>query len=113
MNTATLKLGIHISERTVSRLLPRKRRPPSQTWKAFLDNHLNWLVSIDFFTVPTATFRVLFVLVVLAHRRRNVVHFNVNRTSDGGLDCSANPGSMPRRHRATLFDPRPGPDLRR
>src|SRR5271167_2586004 len=45
-----LKLGIHISERTVSRLLPRKRRPPSQTWKAFLDNHLNQLASIDFFT---------------------------------------------------------------
>jgi len=72
-----LKLGIHISERTVSRLLPRKHRPPSQTWKAFLDNHLNHLVSIDFFTVPTATFRGLFVLVVLAHRRRRVVHFNV------------------------------------
>src|SRR5215472_7374202 len=72
-----LKLGIEISERTVSRLLPRKRRPPSQTWKTFLDNHLSDLVSIDFFTVPTATFRVLFVLVVLAHRRRRVVHFNV------------------------------------
>ena len=72
-----LKLGIPISERTVSRLLPRKRRPPSQTWKAFLDNHLNQLVSIDFFTVPTATFRVLFGLVVLAHRRRRLVHFNV------------------------------------
>jgi transposase InsO family protein len=72
-----LKLGIPISERTVSRLLPRKRQPPSQTWKAFLDNHLNQLVSIDFFTVPTSTFRVLFVLVVLAHRRRRVVHFNV------------------------------------
>src|SRR6266568_9429767 len=77
MNTATVRLGIHISERTVSRLLPRKRRPPSSTWKAFLDNHLNQLVSIDFFTVPTATFRVLFVLVVLAHRRRRVIHFNV------------------------------------
>ena len=70
-----LKLGILISERTVSRLLPRNRRPPSQTWKAFLDNHVNELVSIDFFTVPTATLRVLFVLVVLAHRRRSVVHF--------------------------------------
>jgi hypothetical protein len=70
-----LKLGIEISERTVSRLLPRKRRPPSQTWKTFLDNHD--LVSVDFFTVPTATFRIFFVLVVLAHRRRRVVHFNV------------------------------------
>lgn len=72
-----LKLGITISERTVSRILPQKRQPPSQTWKTFLDNHLNQLVSIDFFTVPTATFRVLFVFVVLAHRRRRVVHFNV------------------------------------
>jgi hypothetical protein len=67
-----LKLGIEISERTVSRLLPRTRRP-----KTFLDNHVGELVSIDFFTVPTATFRVLFVLVVLAHRRRRLVHFNV------------------------------------
>jgi hypothetical protein len=55
-----LKLGLDISERTVSRLLPRTRRPPSQTWKTFLDNHVGDLVSVDFFTVPTATFRVLF-----------------------------------------------------
>jgi len=72
-----LKLGLGISERTVFRLLPRKRRPPSQTWKTFLDNHVGDLISVDFFTVPTATFRVLFVLVVLAHRRRHLVHFNV------------------------------------
>src|SRR5215469_10132949 len=67
-----LKLGIEISERTVSRLLPRKRRPPSQNWKTFLDNHVGELVSVDFFTVPTATFRVLVVLVVWAHRRRRM-----------------------------------------
>jgi putative transposase len=72
-----LKLGIVISERTVSRLMPKHRKPPSQTWRAFLNNHLNDLVSIDFFTVPTVTFRVLFVLVVLSHHRRRVVHFNV------------------------------------
>jgi len=72
-----LKLGIEISERTVSRLLPRKRRPPSQSWKTFLDNHVSELVSVDFFTVPTATFRVLFVLVLLAHPRRRLIHFNV------------------------------------
>jgi len=72
-----LKLGIDISERTVSRLMPKPRKPPSQTWRAFLDNHLAELVSIDFFTVPTATFRVLFVLVVLVHHRRRVIHFNV------------------------------------
>ncbi len=72
-----LKLGIDISERTVSRLMPKHRKPPSQTWKAFLNNHLQELVSIDFFTVPTVTFRVLFAFEVLAHHRRRVVHFNV------------------------------------
>ncbi len=72
-----LKLGIDIAERTVSRLMPRQRKPPSQSWRTFLDNHLREVVSIDFFTVPTATFRVLFVLVVLAHDRRKVLHFNV------------------------------------
>ena len=59
-----LKLGIDLSERTVSRLMPKNRNPPSQSWKAFLNNHVRELVSLDFFTVPTVTFRVLFVLVV-------------------------------------------------
>jgi transposase InsO family protein len=72
-----LKLGFEISERSVSRLVPKNRKPPSQTWKTFVENHANRLVSMDFFTVPTATFRVLFVLVVLTHRRRSVAHFNV------------------------------------
>ena len=108
-----LKLGILISERTVSRILPRSRKPPSQTWKAFIDNHVNELVSIDFFTVPTATFRVLFVLLVLAHRRRRVIQFQRDGASDSGLGCSANPGSVPRRHGATILDPRSGPALLR
>jgi hypothetical protein len=72
-----LKLGIEISQRTVGRLMPRRRKPPSQTWRALLDNHVKELVSIDFFTVPTATFRVLFVLLILSHDRRRMVHFNV------------------------------------
>jgi len=72
-----LKLGIEISQRTVGRIMPKRWQPPSQTWRTFLDNHVKDLVSIDFFVVPTATFRVLFVLVVLAHDRRRVVHFNV------------------------------------
>jgi putative transposase len=58
-------LGIEISERTVSRMLRTLRRPPTQTWKTFLHNHLGQLVSIDFFTVPTVTLRVLFVFIVL------------------------------------------------
>jgi hypothetical protein len=72
-----LKLGIDISERTVSQLMPKNKKPPSQTWRTFLDNHFRELVSIDFLTVPTATFRVLYVLVVLAHDRRRIVHFDV------------------------------------
>jgi putative transposase len=70
-------LGIAISERTVSRILRGLRRPPTQTWKTFLHNHLGQLVSIDFFTVPTVTLKVLFVFIVLEHRRREVLHFNV------------------------------------
>jgi len=70
-------LGITISERTVSRILRSVPRPPSQRWKTFLHNHLGQLVSIDFFTVPTVTMKVLFVFIVLEHRRREVLHFNV------------------------------------
>ena len=70
-------LGIAISERTVSRILRGLCRPPTQTWKTFLHNHLNQSVSIDFFTVPTITMKVLFVFIVLEHGRRQVLHFNV------------------------------------
>src|SRR5438094_1591397 len=72
-----MKLGFNVAERTVSRLMPRRRSPPSQTWRTFLDNHVRDLVALDFFTVPTAGLRVLFVLIVLAHHRRPVVHFNL------------------------------------
>ena len=71
------KLGIAVSERTVSRLLRRRRRPSSQTWRTFLTNHVASLVSMDFFTVPTLTGRVLFVLVLLTHHRRRIVHLAV------------------------------------
>ena len=72
-----VKLGIEVAERTVSRLLPKRHTSPSQTWRTFLANHVRDLVPIDFFTVPTACFRVLFALVFLAHQRRRVLLFNV------------------------------------
>jgi transposase InsO family protein len=73
-----LKLGIDICERTVSNLMPPRRpKPASQTWRSFLKNHIPNMVSVDFFTVPTATFQVLFILVILSHTRRSVVHFNL------------------------------------
>jgi putative transposase len=72
-----LKLGFDISQRSVARLMPRRRKPPSQSWKTFLENHFADLASVDFFVVPTVTFRILFVFVVLLQHRRQVVHFNV------------------------------------
>lgn len=72
-----LKLGFTISQRSVARLMSRRRKPPSQSWKTFLTNHVADLVAVDFFVVPTATFRILFVFVVLLHHRRQVVHFSV------------------------------------
>jgi putative transposase len=86
-----LKLGIEISETSVAKYVLRHRKPPSQTWRTFLDNHVRNLgsvlicklghyrnlVSVDFFTVPTIRFQVLYVFLVLAHDRRRVVHFNV------------------------------------
>jgi transposase InsO family protein len=71
------KLGIQVSESTVAKYMLRQRNPPSQTWRTFLTNHIKDLVSADFFVVPTATFRLLFVFVILSHDRRRLVHFAV------------------------------------
>jgi len=72
-----LKLGIDIGETSVSKYMVRSRKPPSQTWRTFLENHVQQLVSIDFFAVPTLRFQVLYVFLVLAHDRRRILHFNV------------------------------------
>ena len=72
-----LKLGIDIGETSVGKYMVRQRKPPSQTWRTFLENHVKTMVSIDFFTVPTIRFQVLYVFLVLAHDRRRIVHFNV------------------------------------
>ena len=72
-----LKLGIDFGETSVSKYLVRSRKPPSRTWRTFLENHLQSLVSVDFFTVPTIRFEVLYVFLVLAHERRRIVHFAV------------------------------------
>jgi transposase InsO family protein len=71
------KLGIEVAKSTVEKYRVRLPKPPSPTWKAFLYNHVKELVSIDFFMVPTLDFKVLFVLIILAHDRRRVVHFHV------------------------------------
>jgi hypothetical protein len=72
-----LKLGMNIGETSVSKYMDRHRKPPSQTWRTFLENHVKNLVSVDFFTVPTLRFQVLYVFLVLAHDRRRILHFGV------------------------------------
>jgi hypothetical protein len=75
-----LKLGMEVAPSTVAKYLRRHRKPPSQTWRTFLSNHVQQMASIDFFTVPNATFRILFVFVVLSHARRRVMHFHERNT---------------------------------
>jgi len=72
-----LKLGYDVCEATVSNYMRRRRKPPSQSWRTFLANHREAIAAIDFFTVPTLTFDVLYVFVVIEHARRRVIHFNV------------------------------------
>lgn len=72
-----LKLGFRVGRSTVSRYMPRRRKPPSQSWRTFLANHMQCAAAVDFFVVPTVTFRLLYVFVVLEHARRRLVHFNV------------------------------------
>jgi transposase InsO family protein len=72
-----LKLGIEISQAAMAKYRPRRRKPPSPTWRAFLRNHIGQLVAVNDFTVPTAACRVRFDFIVLAHDRRRALHFNV------------------------------------
>ena len=73
-----LLLGYDVAESTVAKYVTRRgRRPPSQTWRTFLRNHLRTTAACDFFVVPTATFHLLFCFVILSHDRRRILHFNV------------------------------------
>jgi putative transposase len=71
------KLGITVSQSTVAKYIGHRRPPPSQTWRTFLANHVDQITAADFFVVPTVTYRLLFVLVILAHERRRIVHVAV------------------------------------
>ena len=62
--------------------MARRARPPSQTWRTFLANHRDQVMAADFFLVPTVTYRLLFVLVILAHERRRVVHVAITDRLD-------------------------------
>jgi transposase InsO family protein len=70
-------LGHNVAESTVAKYMVRQPKPPSQNWRTFLANHVGQIAAIDFFTVSTITFRVMYIFLVLQHDRRRVVHFNV------------------------------------
>jgi len=70
-------LGHDVAESTVAKYMGRTGKPPSQTWRTFLENHVPDIAGIDFFVVATVSFRLLYGFVVLRHDRRRVVHFNV------------------------------------
>src|SRR5882762_367063 len=72
-----LKLGIQVAQATVTKYIVRQQKPPSQTWRSFLNNHAKDLVAVDFFVVPTITFQLLFAFVILDHDRRRPIHFAV------------------------------------
>jgi putative transposase len=75
LHSELLKLGLDVGETSVSKYRIRHRKPPSQTWRTFLENHVTSMVSVDFFTVPTIRFQILYVFLVLAHDRRRLLHF--------------------------------------
>ena len=74
-----LKLGFSVSERTVARYLRgiRRRGDPGERWLTFLANHREMIAALDFFTVPTVTFKLLYCFFVIEHGRRRILHFNV------------------------------------
>ena len=75
------KLGFVVSERTVARYLARlqRRGNPGESWLTFLQNHREVIVALDFFTVPTVTFKLLYCFFVIEHGRRRILHFNVTQ----------------------------------
>jgi len=77
MHGELLKLGFDVCQASVAKYMIRRAKPPSPTWRTFLANHLQQIAGADFFVVPTATCWLLFVLVILAHERRRVVHVAV------------------------------------
>ena len=70
-------LGLMVAESTVAKYMGRARKPPSQTWRTFLENHVPDIAAIDFFVVATVSFRLLYCFLMLRHDRHRVVYFNV------------------------------------
>ena len=84
MHGELLKLGIEVSQATVAKYMIRRRGKPSPTWRSFLSNEALGIAAIDMFVVPSATFRLFFVMLILAHDRRKIVRFDVTQHPSAG-----------------------------
>ena len=72
-------LGYQVAESTVAKYMHRQNKPPSQTWKTFLLNHAAEIAAIDLFTMPSVTYRIFYIFVILRHSDRKILHFNITR----------------------------------
>ncbi len=110
-----LKLGIRVSPRTVGKYLqggrPVRTPDPKQRWLIFVHNHAKGIVACDFFAVVTATFRTLYVFVIMELGTRRILHQNVNRPPHGGVDPATIPRGASGRSPLSIRDPRPGHHL--
>ena len=107
-NELLVKLGIRVSPRTVGKYMPK--RPPGQPrgdqrWSTFLKNHAKAILACDFFVAVTATFRMLYVFVVIEHGTRRLAHVNVTATPERGLDVAAVAGGRRGGRRASVSYP--------
>ena len=97
-----LKLGIEISQATVAKYMVRRRGTPSQTWRSFLRNHAQGIAAIDMFVVASASFRLLYVMIILAHDRRMIIHFAVTEHPTARLALPPGNRSVPVGHCSAL-----------
>ncbi len=95
--------GIAVGETSVGKYMIRRCKPPSRTWRTFLENHVKTMVSVDFFTVPTIRFQVLYVFLVLAYHRRRILHFAVTAHPPAEWTAQQLREAFPREHRTPLL----------
>jgi hypothetical protein len=111
-NELKLKLGIRVSPRTVGKYLreggPVRTPDPTQRWLTFVHNHATAIVACDFFVVVTATFRTLYVFVILGVGSRRILNLNVIAHSTGGVNVATTPRGTAGRPSVSICGSRPG-----
>jgi putative transposase len=108
-NKLRLKLGLRVSPRTIWKYLPESPAPPAgnprrdQRWSTFLKNHAEAIIACDFCVVASATFRMLYVLVVMEHASRRIIHLNVTAHPSAAWTLQQSAGSHSRRPQVPFY----------